>query len=182
MYHYEGRLKLDVKAVGLGKAKHIVTALALMNSAYRGIVMNGLSRKGEGEKGTNADVKEYLAEGGRDIGPNDEDGEKAAAAYAVIAETFMRLQNEKTPPTQAMANNWGKKAYTAAAEAVNAEMAKRVDKGEDKDGQVIEVTPEYAKWRAKEFTMPDSTNIVLKASGQLLANLQGSGGLKLVKK
>jgi len=175
-------VRIDFKATGPNKAQNMMNALGKMGAAYRGIEMHGLGRQGQGERGTNADVKEWLAEGGRDIGPNDEDAKKAAEEYVKVAEMFLRQQTDKKPPSAQAANMASAKAFRDAATVVQKILAGRVDKGEDKDGNVKEVTEAYAKARAAKYGIPDSTSEILKASGQLLANLQGQGGLKLVKK
>jgi len=176
-------LRIDFKTKGLKKARNMMLALGKMGAAYRGIEMHGRARQGAGERGTNADVKEWLAEGGRDIGPSDEDAQKAAAEYVRVAEQFMRQQvDTKKPPSAQAANHASAKAFRRCAAIVQRILADRVDKSEDMDGQADAVTKAYAKARAAKFGISDDQNQVFKASGQLLGNLQGSGGLKLVKK
>ena len=180
----EGRIvRIDFKSKGMDKARNMMTALAKMGAAYRGIEMHGKSRQGAGERGTNADVKDYLAAGGRDIGPSADDAEKAAREYVKQAEAYLRMQTDtKKPPSAQSANHASARAFKRAATIVQRILADRVDKSEDMDGQADSVTEAYAKARAAKYGVPDDTNQVLTASGQLAANLQGSGGLKLVKK
>jgi hypothetical protein len=183
VYGDEGRVRIDFKTKGLKKARNIMLALGKMGAAYRAIEMHGKQRQGEGERGTNADVKDYLAEGGRDLGPNEDDAHKAAVAYVAQAEKFLRLQQDvKKPPSAQAANQASAKAFTNAARVVQRILADRVDKSEDQDGTAEKVTAPYAKARAAEYGIPDDQSQVFKASGQLLANLQGTGGLKLKKK
>ena len=173
-------MHMSVKTKGFNKAKNMITLLAKMGAAYQGIEFPAASRKGPGEKGTNSDVVEHLKDGGRDLGPSEEDATKAAQAYVKVVEQFLRMQPDiKTPPTAAKASMASAKAFRAAAAVVQKILTDRVDKSEDVDGQADEVTKEYAKWRAAKFSMSDDQNQVFKASGQLLANLaQGTGKLK----
>jgi len=174
-------VRINFKTKGMDKARNMMTALAKMGASHRGIQFLATNRRGKGEKGTNADVAAYLKEGGRDLGPSEEDAKKAAEAYVKVAEQFLRMQTDtKKPPSAGMANNASAKAYRLAAAVVQKMITARIDKSEDIDGQADPVTEEYAKWRAAKFQMADDTGQVFKASGQLLANYaQGSG--KLVK-
>ena len=175
-------MKMDMTVKGMGKAKHILAASAMFDAAYRGVEMRAAARKGPGESGTNADVKQGLADGGRDIGPNDEDGKKAAEAYVAIKESFLRMQSEKKPPSRASVNQQAMKAWRAAGDAVNKNTLKRIEASKDKDGSVIEVSPEYAKARAAARSMPDDQSIVYRDSGQLIADHANRGGLQVIKK
>lgn len=165
-------MKIDFQAKGLDKARNMMDALGKMGAAHRAISLGAMSRKGEGESGTNADVKENLALGGRDIGPNEEDARMAAEAYVKQAEKFMRMQTDaKKPPSAQAANQASKLALKMAADVVSGILVERVEKSEDKDGKVVEVSEDYAKWRSGKFSMPDDQMIVFRASGQLLSNL-----------
>ncbi len=176
-------MRIDFKTKGLKKARNMMLALGKMGAAYRGIEMHGRQRQGAGERGTNADVKENLALGGRDLGPNDDDAQKAALEYVRVANQFMRQQVDTAKPPSAQAANMASaKAFRKCATIVQRILADRVDKSEDKDGQADKVGDKYSKARAAKYGIPDDQMQVFKASGQLLANLQGSGGLKLVKK
>lgn len=168
---------IEFKTKGLKKARNMMLALGKMGAAYRGIEFPATSRKGPGEKGTNADVIDHLREGGRDIGPNEDDAQKAAEAYVKHAEIFMRQQRDvKKPPSAAKANEASAKAFRAAGAIVQKILVARVDKGEDMNGQVIPVDPAYAKARAAQHEMVDDVNVVLKASGQLDADLARATG------
>ncbi len=174
-------MRVDFKATGMDKARNMMIALGKMGAAHKGLVAHATDRKGEGETGTNADVMGYLADGGRDIGPSEDDAKAAAEMYIKHVEAFLRLQTDtKKPPSAQRVNNASGRAFRAAGKVIGKILTDRVDKGEDMDGQVKPVGQDHAAARAIARNMPDDTYIVLKDTGQLLADL-AAGRVKLVK-
>lgn len=164
----------------MNKARNISIALGSMIGAYTGIEFPAASRKGAGEKGTNADVIDHLRDGGRDLGPSKEDAQKTAAEYTKRVKIFLRQQKDtKKPPSTAKTNQAGAKALRAAAAIVQKVLVNRIEKSEDMDGQVNHVDPTYAKQRERKHGVPKGE--VFKASGQLIADLARGTG-KLTKK
>jgi len=177
-----------------------------LGSDIQGVELHGVDRKGKNEKGTNADIKEYLAEGGRDLGPNEADAKKAAEEYVKVVQRYLKSITQRIKPMPRLgtkahaaavkrqarvkkAQAKGKKgasmadarAFKKAGKAVAALITARMEKSEDMHGQVIPVTQDYAAQRALDTDMPDDTYIVFRRSGQLLANY-AAGRLKLIKK
>jgi len=172
-------MQISMKATGMNKARNMMAALAKFGAAYTGIEVGADARKGLGEKGTNADVTEWLAEGGRDLGPSEKDATAAAKMYVKHAEKFLRMQTDtKKPPSARAANQACGFALRRAAEVIRDIMTDRINKGEDMNGNIKKVTKAYATARAAEFEMADDQMQVFKASGQLLANF-ASGRAKL---
>jgi hypothetical protein len=199
-------MRIQIRDQGLPEAVEMMALIGNLGSDIQGVELHGLARKGANEKGTNADVKEYLAEGGRDLGPNDADAKKAAEAYVAVVQRYLKSITQRVKPMPRLgtkahaaavkrqarvkkAQAKGKKgasqadarAFRKAGKAVAAIIAKRIEKGEDMNGQVKPVGQDYAAQRALQHSMPDDTHIVFIRSGQLLANY-AAGRLKLVKK
>jgi hypothetical protein len=176
-------MMLDMKVTGLKSARRMMAFMAFLGAEYRGIEKVGKTRSSMFGYGitTNADVQEFLAEGGRDLGPAEDDAENAAQAYVDTVMkhlTFMKKGKVNVPAAERQAQA---KALRAAAMAVSKIMVNRIEKSEDMDGPADEVTEEYAKARARKFSMSDDQSQAFKASGQLLADYAGRGGLRLVK-
>ncbi len=174
---------IDMKVTGMKTAARMMRFMAFLGAEYRGIEKRGRTRESTFGYGieTNADVKEYLAEGGRDLGPNDEDAEDSAKAYVAAVMKHLSFMKKGKVNVTAAAKQAQAKSLRAAALAVSKNWVARIEGNEDKDGNSDEVTPEYAKVRARKYSMTDSTSVIFKASGQLLADLAGRGGFKLKK-
>lgn len=191
-------MKMLITQKGMPEVQEMVAALGSMGSAYRGIVMNAHTRS-DGKK-TNADVVEYLAEGGRDITATSDEKSEAAMAFVAVAKKMLAMYAAKAAaakPTsmktaQAQASDKKAKAiakakqaaalaFRAAAKVIQGKLQARIEAGEDNEMHVTPVSPEYAKARSKKYGIPESEDIVLRASGQLLDNAAGSGGLRLIK-
>ena len=174
-------MRVDFKATGLNRAKNMSFALGGFIASHSGIEVGATSRKGKGETGTNANVTDSLADGGRDLGPSEDDGKKVAEAWVKRCEAFTRMQKDTPkPPSQQAVNQASGFALHRAADIIAKIMTDRIDASEDKNGNVIEVKDTYAKARAAKYSMADNTSEVFKASGQLLANF-ASGQRKLKK-
>ena len=199
-------MRIQIREQGIPEAVEMMSVIGHLGSDIQGVELHGVGRKGEGEKGTNADLKGHLADGGRDLGPGDEDAKKASIEYAKIITRYLKTITQRIKPMPALgtrahaaavkrqarvkkAQAKGKvgaslaeaRAYKRAAKIVGKLIADRMEQGQDKDGQVIPVSSEYAGQRAVDMGMPDDTNIVFIRSGQLLANY-AAGRAKLVKK
>jgi hypothetical protein len=187
--------KMNVSQSGLEEANALMRTLMAMGAAYAGIAGRGFRR--DDGKANNAEVVKYLEKGGRDIRPTDEDSMAAGVLFAETArQTLQRVANKSTKiPTASgvgaavksmqsfdrlQANQAMAKALRRAATLIQKKMNERVDQGKDNSGSSAKpVTEEYAKQRQSKYGVPADT--VLKASGQLLDNLTGTGGLILSK-
>ena len=177
-----------------------------LGSDVQGVELHGVNRKGEKERGNNTDVYQGLKDQGRDLGPNDKDGLAAATEYVKVVQRYLKSITQRIKPMPRLgtkahaaavrrqarvkkAQAKGKKgaawadtrAFRKAGKAVMANVTKRMEKSQDKDGNVTKVSEKYAKWRAAKFDVPEDQSLVFRASGQLLANY-AAGRLKLIKK
>ena len=199
-------MRIQIRDQGLPEAVEMMSLIGNLGSDIQGIELHGVNRKSENERGTNADIKAYLAEGGRDLGPNDDDAKKAAEAYVKVVTRYLKSITQRIKPMPRLgtkahaaavkrqarvkkAQKKGKKgasmadarAFKKAGKLVAKIIADRIEKGEDMHGQVKPVGQDYAAQRAMDMGMPDDTHIVFIRSGQLLANY-AAGRLKLIKK
>lgn len=199
-------VRIRIRDQGLPEAVEMMALIGNLGSVYQGIELHGVNRKGEKERGNNADLKGYLAEGGRDLGPSEKDAKAAAEAYVKVVKRYLKSITQRTKPmlrlgTKAHASAVKRQARVKKAQAKGAKgasqaearayrkagklvaklIADRMEKSEDKDGQVKPVSQDYAAQRAIDVGMPDDTYIVFRRSGQLLANY-AAGRLKLIKK
>lgn len=197
-------MRIQIRDQGLPEAVEMMSLIGNLGSDIQGIELHGVNRKGENERGTNADIKAYLAEGGRDLGPNDDDAKKAAEAYVKVITRYLKSITQRTKPMPRLgtkahaaavkrqarvkkAQAKGKKgasmadarAFKKAGKAVMALITARMEKSQDKDGRVTPVDPDYAKARERKYGIPKGE--VFKARGELLANY-AAGRLKLIKK
>jgi len=160
-------------------AQAVMKELEKLCSAFQGVELPGHSRE-EGSL-NNADIIDYLAEGGRDITSNDEDVELAALAFVAEAEPFLqRAAQSQTPPSAGKASSVSGKAWRAAGLVVLFKMRDRVEAGQNSDGSSKPVSERYAEWRLKKHSIPK--HVIFKATGQLLTNLSGGkAALKLIR-
>ena len=199
-------MRIQIREQGTPEAVELMSVIGHLGSDIQGVELHGVGRKGKNEKGTNADLKGHLADGGRDVGPGNEDAKKASIEYVKIITRYLKTITQRIKPMPRLgtkahgaavrrqarvkkAQAKGKKgaamaearAYRKAAKLVGKLIADRMEQGQDKNGKVIPVDPDYASQRAVDMDMPDDTNIVFIRSGQLLANY-AAGRAKLVKK
>ena len=199
-------MRIQIREQGIPEAVELMSVIGHLGSDIQGVELHGVARKGAGEKGDNAQLKGYLADGGRDLGPGDEDAKEASIEYAKIITRYLKTITQRIKPMPALgtraraaaakrqarvkkAQAKGKvgaamaeaRAYKRAEKLVGKLIADRMEDSEDKNGNVQPVDPDYAKERAKKFGVPDDPGQVFKASGQLLANY-ASGRAKIVKK
>ena len=100
------------------EAVEMMSLIGNLGSQIQGVELHGVNRKGAGERGTNADVKKYLAEGNsrskkrvqRDLGPNDADAKKAAEEYVKVVQRYLKSITQRIKPMPKL----GTKAHAAA--------------------------------------------------------------------
>jgi hypothetical protein len=159
-------------------------ALSQLASSFQGGYLEG--RKREDGKLTNADVVEYLAEGGRDISATDEDSDDGARLMRDRYEERLLVLSQKKVPLKKgasgikgavsgltenkMNDSAAASGIRAAIKLVQSRLAERVEAGVDREGQRKPVTPAYATWRQGKYNV--AIGEILKASGQLLNNLK----------
>lgn len=172
-------------AQGLEGMQGITQALAMMEATEAGADWDGglrTSSDGSGPIQSNARILKYLADGGRDIRPDDSDGNKAVKLY--VNQLTKRLQQignmGKSGPLTA------EKQITAgitaglrdAAKFIAKTMYERVKAGVDNTGTKKDVTPEYAAQRHRKHGIANSVGIVFTATLQL-ANALQRGRIKI---
>ncbi|MCP4640651.1 MAG: hypothetical protein GY851_09470 [bacterium] len=180
-------MKLDIKSKGMDKVAAQMALLANLGATVKGIALHGATRKGGMDSG---DVIGFLAEGGRDISPTEDDSDEAAQAYLLKVEERLRMMKSKGWVTSRKgqvaivkgAELEGKRAAGGAQSIALREAGKvmtkilrdRVTQQTTNDGNKADaVSPAYATWREYKYQVPKST--VFRATGQLLAELNVSG-------
>jgi hypothetical protein len=121
----------------------------------------------------NSKLIEYLADGGRDLSPNDEDATAATNAYATDVLRHIDLASKSTgktanPDNIARAGIVGglRKGITLIADR----MRKRLEKGEDNKGRRTPVKDDYAKARQKKHGV--NKDAIYVATGHLADAMQ----------
>ncbi len=191
---------LTVQQSGMDGAVELLTALGNLGSNVTGISLNAKERDENGSI-TNADVVNFLAgcdkdgepadHSGpvRDIRPTDEDSDEAAQIFIDKVTRRFNMRKKRggfkkkwskaarakfVARGKKMADDATMMGLRAAGRHIKKIMSERVQRGEyDK------VTESYATARERKYGVPRSS--VLKASGQLLRNLEGAQ-LKIHKK
>ncbi|MCP4640275.1 MAG: hypothetical protein GY851_07585 [bacterium] len=91
---------------------------------------------------------------------------KAAATMAKSG--LLKGVNAARAARQKQIDNLVAKSFISAMRKYQEIVRDRLNTGTGADGSRHPVTESHAKWRAKELNMPDDTNIIGRASGQLL--------------
>jgi hypothetical protein len=170
--HSRGEIAIMIQmdAIGLDKALAQLKALGGFIGMVKGAEFYGRTRRDSGKN--NADVLDWLTEGGRDIQKmGSKEMDRAAKALAKEAER--RLQHLPTGISQKRAVEILAAAYRDAGKEILEILTERIKKEITSDGnQAKKVTPEYAAERRRKYGVPDSA--VFKATGQLLDNVNPS--------
>ena len=168
---------LDIKTQGIESAEGLIKFLQECGASIAGIEFLGDDRGSV----NNAEILEYQAEGitrktgivKRDVTPSESDTDKAAKIFLDKVSELADVVNVKTSDDAALkraANAALSKGLKAGAEVMRKDMRDRVNKGVDNTGTALEqVTVKYGEQRMKKHGVP--TTAVLKASGNLIANL-----------
>jgi hypothetical protein len=173
-------MQLDLKMSGDKRAMKLMKYMQKLGSTVKGAEYRGRKRSGEhDQKGlNNAQVIEYLKDGGRDIDKfNSDEADKIVGEYALEIERRMqRITEGKNDITVAQVFADEAAAYRKAVKAALEMYQARIEAGKDADGNTKPVTKEYAKWRANTFGVPNDTSLLFKASGQLLSDVAPEPG------
>ncbi len=168
---------------GMDSLAGILEILSRMPTAYKGIEYRGQSA-GAGGGVSATDKLNYLdqsaPDGGRDFRtPNDHDADMVADAFARevdrqlerYAAQYEKRGPEKMGADDAVVRRITANAWKEAAKKMTQVMQEMVLSSQVADGQAAEVTPEYAKQRAREWGQPEDTSLVGQASRELLDSL-----------
>lgn len=180
-------MRLNLEAKGLTAAQAVIDAAQKLGANLGGVELRGKSRlKGDLN---NAEVEEYLREGGRDFVTPD------AACKAEIGEIIETTFKKELARVQArnVKQNKPKKLTKGQATAVCGIALKKameywmewstenIEKQRLADGGTPDkVGGKYAKYRQKKYGVP--TNIVGKATSELLENLIDTKSIKVIRK
>ena len=163
--------------------------------SVRGAQLLGTKRK-DGSGKTNTEVADELIEREFDFFSAGGIEDDMAAEFARIADVEMQQaadkiavatrQAAKDPRLAAssaeriasrVANQISSAGFRAAAEVWRKEIVDRIESGKDANGMQLQVSEEYAKWRQREYGVPQDA--VGTATGDLLANMADSKAIKL---
>jgi hypothetical protein len=162
-------------AKGLDGMQGITQALAMMEATEAGADWDGGTRT-DPNGNSNQDIIEYLAAGGRDITPNEKDGNKAVELYANQVTKHLNLIGKTGVNTPELTKKKILSGITAglrdAAKFIASVMYKRVKSGVDNEGNRKPVTKAYAKQRNRKHGIADNRNIIFTATLQLANALQ----------
>ena len=192
---------ITVKATGLEGAQELIETLQEMGARTQGVALLGRQRGSI----NNAQIIRSLAgvdEDGnldpshkgprRDLRPTQEDSDDAARKFITEAEKRLQIiaRKKAQAKTKALKNKLSNKRKNANAVAgsglkaagtlIRDRMLKNLEQGKTSDGEeAAPVSEKYAKQRELKYGVP--VDVVYKATGQLLSNLQ-AGNLKLYQK
>jgi hypothetical protein len=176
---------------GVDTATEMLSMLGHIGSDIAGIML-AAKRRSDGRKGAvnNAQVVQYLADGGRDIRPTYEDKAEAAATMRTLITAKLLMMTKRGAPPKAWsearkqefiakgrveANKIAALALRKAGQQMHAKMLERVNN----PGNYDAVSERYAQQRQSKYGVP--TSAVFRATGQLLSNI-ADGHLRLIKR
>jgi len=171
-------------AQGLDGAENITKALAMMEATEAGADWDGGDRT---DKYSNAQIVDFLADGGRDITPTKEDGNQAVKLYSNQLVKHLNRVGQMGKTGVITVEKQVTSGITAglrdAAKYIAKVMYDRVKAGKDNMGVKTPVTKEYARQRFLKHGIADNVNIVFHATLQLANSLRtgqdGTGKIKV---
>lgn len=169
---------LSVK--GLPAAKKLLKTAEKLGSAIKGAQLNAKSR-GDSAK-TNAEILEYLAEGGRDfVTPDSETLRKIEETIAGhLEEGLERIKRGNLKKSEkAAATEIAAKAFKEGATVWNDKISQNISDGKTADGQVEELSEEYARQKQRRYGFTKPIGV---ATGQVRDNVAPGGrNIKLTR-
>jgi DNA-binding transcriptional MerR regulator len=188
-------INIDFKARGLDEAlkeiKKIIKALEKAGSSIKGVALHARNR--DDSSASNAQILEWLKEGGRDFVTNSSEDNEALAKVAA-AEIERRLNTALSKKAvAAKAAETGREASQVATEISAAylmaamkkymeQISDRIRSQKSNNGSLKPLSESYAEWKKKKVGNAEPIGVL---TGQLLDNLDGSGlggrNIKLIK-
>lgn len=180
-------IALSLEVEGMAAAQAVLDAAAKLGSNIGGAELLGkprLDRPGM----TNADVEDFLRQGGRDFCKPTKalEGEIGRLMERRFAKELARVQARNKKQKKPVKMTKGQ-ATAVCGIAVKAALqhwmkwaADNIDAGRTADGgQADKVDPIYAARRQKKYNVP--TDAVGKATGELYENLTDKGAIRVLK-
>jgi hypothetical protein len=188
-------INIDFKATGLDDAikelGKMIKALEKAGSSIKGVALH--SRNRDDSSASNAQILEWLKEGGRDFVTNSSEDNEALAKVAA-AEIERRLNTALSKKAVASkAAETGREASQVATEISAAyhmaamkkymeQISDRIRSQKSNNGSLKPLSESYADWKKKKVGNAEPIGVL---TGQLLDNLDGSGlggrNIKLIK-
>ncbi len=182
----------------------VVETLEYLRQFGTGITGASMKARTREENGSldNADVINYLAEGGRDIRFNESERNRMTDIFTLEVRKKLAaiIKRNNRISKQLIKQKAGFKYKRPIAKPILAQKAAKLasviglrkamawgketltmrvmTQDTTEDGAAKEVTAKYAKQRANKYSLPDDTSLVFKASGQLIDNLS-RGSIKI---
>lgn len=160
---------------GGAEAQAFLQMLAVCSAANASA--SWLAEKRTDGNASNGEILKYLADGGRDITPTDEDLGRYAKIWAdeVTRQLDRRSKLAATGKTLVNVQSTARAGITGglrkAAMAYAETLAFRAKAGIDKNGVMKPVTEAYAAQRHRRHGVANDTSVVFKASLQLINNI-----------
>jgi len=174
-------LKITGKTKGLTQAQEALGMLANLTTEISGASFAALPRAEDSSK-TNTDILNYQAEGtpSRDARFTEQDGEDASKIFKNrVEQQIVRIlgpgawESFKKRPSPLRNKQIGRQVATSALRRAMKHL-QVVMRDNVENGDYPDVGRGYAARRAAKYGVPNNVALTLRASGQLLANLQGT--------